>query len=580
MNADKISYTVPRPEHPRPDFERADWLNLNGEWMFEIDNGDSGEERGLAASESLSGKILVPFCPESELSGVGNKDFMNAVWYKRKFSIPTEWNDKRVILHFEACDYHTTVFVNGAVAGKHTGGYTPFSFDITDLLSADGGDNVLTVCARDNTRSHTVPSGKQSDRFGSWGCFYTRTTGIWQTVWLEAVDPSHIVRFEYTCDIESPALYIKAALSESGVGCRFAAEAFYKGRSVGKTSVSACGRSIVAMLPLSERHLWECGKGELYDIVLTLEDENTGKQCDCVKGYFGLRSVALKDGKFLLNGKSVFQRLVLDQGFYPDGIYTAPDEAALVNDIEQSMALGFNGARLHEKVFEARFIYHCDRLGYMVWGEFPDWSLDFDTEESASAVICQMTEEILRDINHPSIVGWCPLNELWSHRKYDKERINRVTAAVRALDPSRLLIDCSGGIHADLGDIWDIHCYTQDPAEFRKQYFGDAVYESFPDDQKYDGKPLFMSEYGGIAWAEDKSGWGYGIAPGNIEEFYSRYEGLTDVLLEDPRYFGFCYTQLYDVEQEQNGLMTYDRRHKFDVKRIHGYNTKKAAIEE
>ena len=197
MNADKISYTVPRPEHPRPDFERADWLNLNGEWMFEIDNGDSGEERGLVVSESLSGKILVPFCPESSLSGVGNKDFMNAVWYKRKFSIPTEWNDKRVILHFEACDYHTTVFVNGAVAGKHTGGYTPFSFDITDLLSADGGDNVLTVRARDNTRSHTVPSGKQSDRFDSWGCFYTRTTGIWQTVWLEAVDPSHIVRYEY-----------------------------------------------------------------------------------------------------------------------------------------------------------------------------------------------------------------------------------------------------------------------------------------------------------------------------------------------------------------------------------------------
>lgn len=580
MNADKISYTVPRPEHPRPDFERADWLNLNGEWMFEIDNGDSGEERGLAASDSLSGKILVPFCPESELSGVANKDFMNAVWYKRKFSIPTEWKDKRVILHFEACDYHTTAFVNGVVAGKHTGGYTPFSFDITDLLSADGGDNMLTVRARDNTRSHTVPSGKQSERFGSWGCFYTRTTGIWQTVWLEAVDPSHIVRFEYTCDTESPALYIKAALSESGVGCRFAAEAFYKGRSVGKTSVSARERSIVAMLPLSERHLWECGKGELYDIVLTLEDESTGKRYDCVKGYFGLRSVALKDGKFLLNGKSVFQRLVLDQGFYPDGIYTAPDDAALVNDIEQSMALGFNGARLHEKIFEARFIYHCDRLGYMVWGEFPDWDLDFDTEESASAVICQMTEEILRDINHPSIVGWCPLNELWSHRKYDKERINRVTAAVRALDPSRLLIDCSGGIHADLGDIWDIHCYTQDPAEFRKQCFGDAVYESFPDDQKYDGKPLFMSEYGGIAWAEDKSGWGYGIAPASIEEFYSRYEGLTDALLDDPRYFGLCYTQLYDVEQEQNGLMTYDRRHKFDVKRIHGYNIKKAAIEE
>ncbi len=566
----------PRQEHPRPDFERSEWLNLNGEWQFEIDNGMSGEERGLVGAASLSGKITVPFCPESALSGIANTDYMNSVWYKRSFTVPSAWQGKRVFIRFEACDYYTTVWINGERVGTHRGGYTPFSFDITKWLCE--GENTLTVRANDNTRDWTAPSGKQSVGYASEGCFYTRTTGIWQTVWLEAVAEERISSFRFDCDIEAPALFVNAALSSAACGCTVRAEVLYDGRAVGEASTVAHGSTALLRIELSEKHLWEVGKGELYDVVLTVCDGE--RELDRVKSYFGLRSVVLKDGKFLLNGKPVFQRLVLDQGFYPDGIYTAPDDEVLMKDIEYSMALGFNGARLHEKVFESRFLYHCDTHGYIVWGEFPDWGTNLNHSEPVSATLSQFRESMERDINHPAIIGWCPLNEVWPSRFYDKEAIKRIAESVKAFDPSRLLIDVSGGVHSDAGDIWDVHEYTQEPEAFKKRNFGEQPAELFPNDEKYDGRPLFLSEYGGIAMPETKDGWGYGNAPASVEEFYSRYDGLTTAILEDDRYMGFCYTQLYDVEQEKNGLMTYGREFKVDVERIRAVNTKPAAIEK
>lgn len=346
----------PRAEHPNPQFEREEWENLNGEWQFEIDYGNSGIERKFYEREQLDDKILVPFCPESKLSGVEYKDFMAAVWYRRTFTLSRKRLQGRIILHFGAVDYQAAVYVNRREVGTHSGGYTSFSFDITAFLTE--GENILCVCAQDNVRAPYQASGKQSEQYNSHGCYYTRTTGIWQTVWLEFVPQSHIKWVRYYPDPANGKLTLFAETAGKDI---LTAKAFYRGRPMAEASVQSFGGVVCMALSLAEKHLWEPGNGRLYNLEFTYGE-------DRVKSYFGLRSLRLDGKKFLINEKPVFQRLVLDQGFYPDGLYTAPDDTALQNDIQISIAMGFNGARLHEKVFEPRFLYHCDRMGYLVWG--------------------------------------------------------------------------------------------------------------------------------------------------------------------------------------------------------------------
>ena len=565
-----------RSEYPKPQFMRENWLNLNGEWQFEIDNGNSGAERKLfEASQEFSQKINVPFCPESKLSGVENVDFMNSVWYKREFEITEKQLEGRVVLHFGAVDYKTTVYINGNKCGSHKGGYVSFSFDITDYAVL--GKNTVTVHAEDDTRSRMIPSGKQSEKYSSWGCYYTRTTGIWQTVWLEFVPEAHIKSVKYITDINNTTVNINAVLCGSGT---FIAEAFYEGVSMGKAQTVSGGGNVNITINLAEKHLWEIGNGRLYDLVLTFGE-------DRVQSYFGLRDIRLDGKKFLINGKSVFQRLVLDQGFYPDGIYTAPSDQELCADIKRSQALGFNGARLHEKVFEERFLYHCDKLGYIVWGEYPNWGLDHSYADSIYAILPEWLEEIDRDFNHPSIIGWCPLNETWDQngRKQYDEMLALVYKATKAADPTRPCIDTSGNYHV-VTDIYDLHDYEQNPDVFASHYepLGNSnvfdFFSAFKDRQRYDGKmPFFVSEYGGIGWSVNE-GWSYGNAPKSAEEFIERFKGLTDALLDNENMFGFCYTQLTDVEQEQNGLYTYDRKPKFDTKIFKAILSRKAAIED
>ena len=401
---------IPRCEHPRPDRQRAEWLTLNGEWDFEIDNALVGVERKFYERKSLSSKITVPFCPESRLSGVGHTDFMSAVWYRRNIDIPTEWGTKRVLLHIDACDYDTTVYVNGKRVGSHVGGYTPFAFDITDALKDDG--NYVTVYARDDTRSDWQVSGKQSTKLNSYGCFYTRTTGIWQSVWLEAVNAAHVVSYKTYPSISEGAVSIDV-ITKCAEGATLTVKATYEGRKMGEAVATVNSSSTTVYIPLKEKHLWECGQGRLYDLEFTLKCD-TG--CDVMNGYFGLREVSLsKEGGFKLNGKTVFGRFVLDQGFYPDGIYTAPTDDALVFDIRAAMACGFNGARLHQKVFEPRFLWHADRLGYMVWAETGNWGLDHTQKEAIYHFLPEWLEEIERDFSHPSLIGWCPFNETWEN---------------------------------------------------------------------------------------------------------------------------------------------------------------------
>ncbi len=578
---------IARTEHPRPDRRREEWLNLNGEWDFEIDNSKSGKGKKFFERESLNDKIRLPFSPESVLSGVGNTDFMYSVWYLKKVVIPKEWNEKLILLHIDACDYKTTVYVNGKEVGAHKGGYTSFQFDITEFLN--GEENTIIVHAEDEILNGTQFSGKQTRWYHSFGCLYTRTTGIWQTVWLEAVNPAYVESYKVYPNVSTCSVGLNVKVSNAAVGSQITAKAFYEGKEMGEASSQISGNSVQLTLPLQEKHLWEVGNGRLYDLVFEIKNQTC---LDRLCGYFGLREVALSKEKGLqINGKTVFGRFVLDQGFYPDGIITAPSDEALEKDIKAAMACGFNGARLHQKVFEPRFLYHADRLGYMVWAETASWGFDHTRADNLINCLPEWIEEMDRDFSHPSIIGWCPFNETWDidGRRQCNEMLDAVYLTTKMIDPTRPVVTDSGSYPTQHTDVLDVHDYEQDPVKFQSYYaeadkgiVKDALFRLDERRQKINPKlPLFVSEYGGLKYSgEDQKSWGYGKTAQTEEEYFNRLEGLTDVLLQNKSVFAFCYTQLTDVEQEQNGLMTYDRKFKFSpdkYKRIFG---KKAKIEE
>ena len=637
---------IPRNEYPRPQLRREDWTCLNGQWEFALDLSGSGIEREFWKNGAYPQTITVPFCPESKRSGIGFTDFMAAVWYRRKFSLTEEKLRGRVLLHFGAVDYHSHVWINGIAAGEHRGGYTPFTLDITALAKA--GENEIVVCAEDDIRSGRQAGGKQSWHYASQGCFYTRTTGIWQTVWLECVPESYIRGLKITPDAMNGSVEIEAAL-ENGDGavlsvrvrearlrtgeavpeseiqsgrvggageavcgkcaattvCAENAEtavsagADAEGAVVAQARVRSMGRLAKCTLTLEEAHLWTPETPYLYDLELTLEKDG---MADRVQSYFGLRTVEWRDHKFYLNGKPLFMRMVLDQGFYPDGIYTAPDDAALARDILLAEELGFNGARMHEKVFEERYLYHADRLGYLVWGEYGNWGLNVSDAQGLEIFLPEWMEAVARDYSHPALIGWCPFNETFDEpfeqprRMQDDEVVRTVYRVTKALDPTRPVIDTSGFYHVET-DIYDVHDYEQYPQVFYERYgkmkAGDSCYDEKGSRQRYDGcTPLFMSEYGGTYWTNDEEarahiqqdeGWKRWKAPQSPEEVCERYVGLTKTLLGSGAFCGFCYTQLTDIEQEINGLYTYDRKRKFSeaiYNRIREANRQTAAIEK
>ena len=578
---------IPRSEHPRPDRHRDSWLCLNGTWDFEIDNALVGKAKKFYGRDSLDGKITVPFCPESRLSGVAHTDFMNAVWYRRDLAIPAEWAGKRVIFHIDACDYTTTLYVNGKKVGTHSGGYTSFQFDITAFLSESG--NYVTICAEDDVRSEKQVSGKQSHSLGSHGCHYTRTTGIWQTVWLEAVEAAHVSAYKVFANISAPAVSLEVLTSKAAVGASLEVSAYYEGRLMGSAAATVYSDSTTVEIKLAEAHLWECGNGRLYDLSFKLTKDG---KTDLLDGYFGLREVALTREKgLMINGKTVFGRFVLDQGFNPEGIITAPDDAQLIFDIEASMACGFNGARLHQKVFEPRFLYHADRLGYMVWDETGNWGLDHTLPTAIYNFLPEWLEEVERDFSHPSVIGWCPTNETWDQhgRQQFNPFLDSIYDITKVIDKTRPVITSSGSYPTERTDVHDVHDYEQDPEKFRFNYSeieSGVVHDQLQRRSRRQISkthlPIFVSEYGGIAWVmkEDATAWGYGKSVEGEDEFFARLEGLTDVLLENKDIFAYCYTQLTDVEQEQNGLLTYDRQFKFAPERYKRIFAKKAAIEE
>jgi len=466
----------PRSEYPRPSFVRSDWLCLNGEWQFEIDKGDSGSHRGLLGRE-LAGTIIVPFCPESTLSGVGDTDFLNAVWYRREVEIPKEWSGKKALLHFQAVDYDATVWANGTEVARHRGGFSPFTVDLGKVASP--GEKVIIVVRARDTHVPPQPRGKQSQRFNNYGCLYTRTTGIWQTVWMEPVPEIHLRRPRITPDVGNCTIHLDQPVNNNLPGLKLRAKLSDSDGLVCEAETKAdleMTPRLDLQIPEDKVKLWSTTDPHLYDLEMQLVDAND-EIVDKAESYAGLRSVAI-DGKAIkINGETIFQRLVLDQGYYPDGIMTAPTDDALRQDIELSIEAGFNGARLHQKVFEERFLYHADKLGYLVWGEYADWGCrgygtDDDHCQPGATYITQWLEILERDYSHPSIVGWCPLNETNQLMREDITVLDDVTRgmflATKAMDPTRPVLDTSGYAHrVQEADVYDCHDYQQDPEKLK-----------------------------------------------------------------------------------------------------------------
>ncbi len=575
-----------RTEYPRPSFVRDNWLNLNGQWFFEI-----------GADGIFDRKIEVPFCPESKLSGIEHKDFMNAVQYRRTVAITAAQLSGNVIINFGAVDYETTLFVNGTKAGYHKGGYISFSFDITQYLHE--GNNEIIVSVKDDTRDISIPTGKQSNKQESYGCHYTRTTGIWQTVWLEFVGKTYIVSRKITADAVNKSILFEGSVNEKADNVTVNAEVTYKGATVASCETAVKNGKFKMLAQIDEEiHLWDVLKPEIYDIILTVKKEES--VTDSVKTYTGFRTVELKDGKFLLNGRTVFLRQILDQGFHPDGIYTFPDIKDIEQDIDIAIEFGFNGARPHEKIFEDYYLYYADMKGYLIWGEFPNWGCCLDTKnmpDSLKNFLSEWKEELVRDYNHPSIIGWCPLNETWIGFTFcDSKAQKAIYLATKEYDKTRPVIGSSGGFHY-VTDIDDYHDYSHTAEELithvhdhkngtkneKQIYLLNKTKKSGLMTQKeLSGLPIFCSEYGGISYKNDnENSWGY-VNEDSEDAFISHYISDTNAIMQSDC-MGMCYTQLTDVEQEQNGLVNYRREHKLTkngIKAIRECNQQKAKVED
>jgi beta-galactosidase/beta-glucuronidase len=595
------SAQIPRPEHPRPQFERDAWLNLNGQWEFEFDFGVTGEERGWHKEDAeYSNEITVPYCPESKLSGIEYKDFMPAIWYRRSFEVPADWANQRVFVHFGAVDYHAKVWVNEQEVGQYYGGSVSFELEITKALKK--GNNTITVLAKDDIRSNVQPAGKQSKAYFNQGCCkYTRVTGIWQTVWLEARPDSYVQRVRTLPDLDNNRFVIIPELNNYQNGQTFKATLLEDQKVIATGTTSTDGGMVV--LDIKKPKTWSPDDPFLYDLKLELMEGATA--LDEINSYAGLRKIHIAGNKIYLNNKPIYLRFVLDQGFYPEGVWTAPTDADLKKDIELSMSVGFNGARLHEKIFEERFHYWADKLGYLTWGEYPDWGVTrtYKAPEAWINLTREWREEILRDYNHPSIITWTPMNKTHS-AKDDYEAYRRAAEEIyhltSDLDPTRPVNNASGFLHIKT-DIWTVHDYQQNPENLQKNYAGLAPdktegfflvpwgwYGEVKEyDVKYNGEPYVVDEYGGTFWlpsytneapkGNGRSDWGYGKSQEEVTELIGK---LTKVLLDNPNIAGYTYTQLTDVEQEVNGIFTFDREPKFDIETLRKAFGAPAAIED
>ena len=588
---------IPRPEYPRPQFERSEWINLNGTWTYEFDFSKSGIERSLFNSTGFASNITVPFCPESPLSGVDHKDFIDAMWYHRSINVPQNWDGKRIMLNFGGVDYKSTIYIDGREVFIHYGGSSSFAIDITKYVTP-GKANNLVVYVEDDVRSQLQTGGKQSRRLYSYSCLYTRVTGIWQTVWLEAVSKGGLKKCNITPDLDNSQFIFEPTFYDLDCGAQLRVRILDGKKEVFNQKTAASNSAMLAA-KIKNVKTWSPESPFLYDIEFTVTDA-AGAVIDQVKSYAGMRKAELRGTTFYLNNEPYYQRLVLDQGYYPDGQWTAPDDEQLKRDIVLGKESGFNGARLHQKVFEQRYFYWADKLGYLTWGESASWGMDWTDKVAARNMLTEWTECVERDYNATSLIAWSPLNETWKP-DVDGQRArltNDLYVLTHRLDRTRPVVAVSGGYHAGFTDIYAEHTYVQDPVALYNQLKlkdDGTPYIHHPKfSVPYKGEAYMIDEFGGIQWIKEMKAaevagadefWGYGKPPRTIEEFYKRLEEQVNVILSLDYITGFCYTQIVDVELEKNGIYTYDRAQKFDMERIRRIFTKsreqaKAEVEQ
>ncbi|MEK0315785.1 glycoside hydrolase family 2 protein [Cohnella sp. 56] len=564
---------------------RANWINLNGQWEFEFDDDNTGiREKWYDGKKPLPRRIHVPFAYQSQLSGINDQAFHEAVWYRTQLHIPASFKNKRILLHFGAVDYEASVWVNGMLVAAHQGGHTPFCADITDALDGDGG-GTLVVKAADFHTDMTLPRGKQYWKEKSDTIFYTGTTGIWQTVWMEAVSAIHLDKVKMTPDVDRKEIaitaHVKGAMPNKS-RLRVKAEISFNGQAVSEDVFTLANGSATRKIhigPFNEHGFggwWSPEHPHLYDVKFSLLDGED--VLDEVESYFGMRKVSVEAGKLCLNNHPYFLRLVLDQGYFPDGNLTPPSDEAIRKDVELTKAMGFNGVRKHQKLEDPRFLYWCDKLGLVVWSEAAN-AYDF-SDEYARKFTKEWMESIERDYNHPAIIAWVPLNESWGvpNILVDKEQQNHALSLyhlTKTFDPMRFVISNDGweSVKTDLISIHDYEWRREvllDRYSSAEQAIGSApsgrriLVEGYP----YEGQPLLVTEFGGIACKKSEwDGWGYSGATSD-EDFMERLRNVVQPMYLAAAVQGFCYTQLTDVEQEINGLLTYDRVPKLPLETI------------
>lgn len=584
------SSCLPWPEHPRPDFYRDAWQNLNGTWAFDFDEEDKGLAGRWFEKHEFSRAILVPFCYQSEKSGIHDLKDHEVMWYQRTFKLEKELQGKRCRLHFGAVDYEAYVWLDGCYLGAHEGGYTPFSFDITDMIRHIGEDKTHTLTVRAVDRlSPTQPRGKQSWLGKPFECWYTPVSGIWQTVYLEAEGNTAISAIHFTPDISQGCARSEITLSRIFHG-KLAVQVQYQGDSVFACEYEVQGQEQFPLTlhlskgdPIEGIHLWRPGHPALYDVTITLTDPDGG--LDTIHTYFGMRDIQVKNGMIYLNGSVLYQKLVLDQGYWPDTLLTPPDDESLRADVEWALKLGYNGARKHQKIELPRYYYWADKLGLLVWGELP--STYRFTSQSQDRLHRDMAEFIRRDYNHPSLIVWVPLNESWGvrwigHDQNMQRFADSLYARIKAMDSMRLISNNDGWEQPN-SDIFALHDYTAYGQQLSGMYATREqvltcgpmrVRATLAKGYQDHGQPIILSEYGGIAMSRDAKDnhWGYNGAVDTEENFLARFENITRALCAHDYILGYCYTQLTDVFQEVNGLLDMHRNPKVDVDKIRTVN--------
>jgi hypothetical protein len=585
--------------HPTPQMRRAGWFDLSGEWGFAFDDGDEGfSNRWFERADVFDRNILVPYPPESKLSGIAETGFHPVVWYRREFTVGDTLGNDRLLLHFGAVDYRASVWINGHLALEHEGGHTPFQADIAPLLN-DGSPQVIVVRAEDSATDLQQPRGKQYWREEPGYIWYHRTTGIWQPVWLEPVPRVAISELRWTPDVDRAGVQLTVRLNRAApAGWRARVRLTGdKSRRIliddyclieGDELRRDLQLNLSAAVSRRRYLLWAPEHPNLIDAEIELVDER-GTVIDRVESYFGLRRIEVCDGRFILNGVPTFLRLVLAQNYWPDSHLAAPSADALRREVELVKELGFNGLRIHQKIEDPRFLYWCDRLGVLVWAEAANAYVYSD--RAAEMLTREWLTAVRRDYNHPCIVTWVPLNESWGVPDLDRsiqqrDFVRALYHLTRAMDCTRPVIGNDGWQHA-VGDIFGVHDYAPTGDTLRERYADRGAIERtfrevrphhhplMTESRELGQEPIVISEFGGLTMnpADDEEWFGYGQFD-DPEALLARYEELVGALLDSTALAGFCYTQLTDTEQETNGLLTAAREPKFDVQRIRAINNR------